>query len=339
MKNLSFLPKLASKLASICLGLLLINLSLMSVAHAQLSYRSGKHIEPAYEGWRKNEDGTITFTFGYFNENWEEEPNIVIGENNYFSPGDPDRGQPTHFLPRRNRFTFEVDVPSDWGDRELVWTLISANGVEKKAYATITADYGIDNMIIASETGSLGAGTSSPESRANTPPVATVLGDTRHTVRVGEPLLVRTQVVDDGLPKPRDSETAARLALAAEANGSEGDSAAESALTAEQRMRMRLLRKPSKVTVGKTNGLFLSWNVYRGDAQVTFDPPQIKPWEDTRTSANSPWGALWSPPAIPADGIYAVAVTFDQPGQYVLWGRADDGGLFHDQYIEVNVLP
>ena len=43
------------------------------------------------------------------------------------------------------------------------------------------------------------------------------------------------------------------------------------------------------------------------------------------------------PPPIPADGVYEVNVTFDKPGTYVLWGRADDGGLFHDQYVTVNV--
>ena len=72
--------------------------------------------------------------FGYMNENWEEEPRSGW-RGQFFSPGDADRGQPTHFLPRRNRFNFEVTVPADWGDRELVWTL-NVNGVERKAYAT-----------------------------------------------------------------------------------------------------------------------------------------------------------------------------------------------------------
>ena len=322
------------KLLSLSLGLILINISLIPLAQAQLSYRSGQHIEPAYEGWRRNDDGTVTFVFGYFNENWEEVPNIHVGDNNFFSPGDKDRGQPTRFLPRRNRFTFEVVVPEDWGDRELTWTVISPNGVKRTAYATMATDYTIDNMIIASETGSLGAGTSSPESRANLPPVAKVIGDTRRTVRVGEPLLVRTQVTDDGLPKPRSDA----LRLAAAASG-EGGATAAPQLSAEEQMRARMMRKPSKVTVGKTNGLYLSWNIYRGDADVTFDPPQVKPWEDTRASANSPWGSIWTPPGVPEDGMYEVNVTFDEPGQYMLWGRADDGGLFHDQYVEVNVLP
>ena len=295
------------------------------------TYNKGRHVEPEFEGWRPNDDGSFNLMFGYMNENWEEEPDMAVGEMNFFSPGDADRGQPTHFLPRRNRFTFEVTVPSDWGERELVWTL-NVNGVERKAYATLKADYLVDNMVIASETGSLGAGTSSPESRLNVPPVVTVLGDEIRTARVGEPLTLQTNVADDGLPKPTDRVGEARRF--AEFVG--GPLAA--AFITEDSIRDRLLLTPPiRVTVGKVNGLFLSWNVYRGAGSVSFDPPQPKPWEDTRTSANSPWGALWTPPAVPEDGNYTVDVTFDQPGTYVLWGRADDGGLYHDGYITVNV--
>jgi len=277
------------------------------------TYQFGQHIEPAYEGWRPNADGTFSFMFGYMNENWTEQPVVAIGDNNFFSPGDADRGQPTHFLPRRNRFTFEVVVPSDWGERELVWTL-NVNGIERKAYATLKDDYLVDNMVIASETGSLGAGTSSPESRANIPPVVTIQGDDIRTARVGEEMSFVTQVIDDGLPKARREST-----------------------TSESDLQRRMMRPPTRITVGKVNGLFLSWNKYRGPGNVTFDPPMPKPWEDTRTSANSPWGALWLPPEAPEDGLYEVTATFDAPGTYILWGRADDGGLYHDGYITVNV--
>lgn len=297
--------------------------TLSTTSFGQLSFREGEVIEPGYEGWWENDDGTFSFIFGYMNENWEEHPDIAVGEHNFFSPGAADRGQPTHFLPRRNRFTFEVVVPADWGERELVWTL-THNGIERKAYATLTTDYTVDNMVIASETGSLGAGTSSPESRANIAPVATVLGDTRdgehrRTIQVGEELSFVTHVLDDGLPKPRRRSVARS--------------------NSEESARERMLRPPRQTTVGKTNGLFLSWNKYRGPGNVTFDPPQIKPWEDTRTSANSPWGALWTPPEVPEDGRYNVKASFDKPGTYILWGRADDGGLYHDQYITVEVSP
>ncbi len=298
---------------------LFVVLNLVSFFANADTYLKGQHIEPAYEGWRKLDDGSYVMIFGYHNENWEEELDLPVGEENFFSPGEEDRGQPTHFLPRRNRFTFEVPVPADWGTKELVWT-ITAHGVTKVAYGTLARDYVVDNVVIASETGSLGAGTSSPESRSNLPPLVTVQGDRVgdeivRTVRVGEPLMLTAKVDDDGLPKVRSTPRTEKSDV------------------------MRMLRPPFRITVGKTNGLFLSWNVYRGEGTVTFDPPQVKPWEDTRASANSPWGALWVPPPIPEDGMYNVNVTFDEPGTYVLWARADDGGLFNDEYVTVNVLP
>ena len=296
------------------------------------TYSKGRHVEPAFEGWRPNDDGTFSMMFGYMNENWEETPDMPVGENNNFSPGDMDQGQPTHFLPRRNRFTFEVAVPSDWGERELVWTL-NVNGVERKAYATLRPDYLVDNMIIASETGSLGAGTSSPESRANVAPVVTVQGDSIRAAAVGEALDLRAQIADDGLPKPTDlvEETRRFVEL------TEGGSLAAAFITAETIQKRRLMTPPINVTVNKVNGLFYSWNKWRGPGDVTFDPPQVKVWEDTRTSANSPWGALWLAPPIPEDNLYEVNAMFSEPGEYILWGRADDGGLYHDAWVTVNV--
>jgi hypothetical protein len=299
-----------SRVNTLLIAVFLLGTSSVVVAD---TFQYGQHVEPAYEGWRPNADGTFSFMFGYMNENWTEQPDVTIGESNSFSPGDADRGQPTHFLPRRNRFTFEVVVPSDWGERELVWTL-NVNGIERKAYATLKDDYLVDNMVIASETGSLGAGTSSPESRANIAPTVTVQGDDSRTALVGEEISFVAQVEDDGLPAARR----------------------ESTIEADALMR-RMMRPPTRITVGKVNGLFLSWNKYRGPGNVTFDPPMPKPWEDTRTSANSPWGALWLPPEAPENGLHEITVTFDEPGTYILWGRADDGGLYHDSYITVNV--
>jgi hypothetical protein len=305
-------------------ALIIFIASMLSVPSiAQTTYQKGRHVEPAYEGWHPNPDGSFSFMFGYMNENWLEEPFVPVSDENSFSPGEKDQGQPTKFLPRRNRFTFEVTVPSDWGDRELVWTL-KVNGVERRAYATLKDDYLVDNMVIASETGSLGAGTSSPESRANTPPIVSVLGDEIRTAKVGEPIILTTSVTDDGIPTscPRGVSIT---------GGCTGGAPSESFLKA------RMMRPPTRITVGKTNGLFLSWNIYRGDGNVSIDPPLPKPWEDTRTSANSPWGALWLPPEIPENGIYKVTATFDKAGTYTLWARADDGGLYHDDYVTVNV--
>ena len=84
---------------------------------AQESFSTGQNIAPAYEGWEKNADGSFNLVFGYFNRNWEEEIEAPIGPGNTIEPGGPDRGQPTHFLPRRNRFVFRIRVAPDFGDQ------------------------------------------------------------------------------------------------------------------------------------------------------------------------------------------------------------------------------
>lgn len=286
---------------------------------AAQTYASGQNVAPAFEGWEQNEDGSYSFLFGYMNRNWAEEVDVAIGEENSFSPGPADRGQPTRFLPRRNRFIFKVRVPADWGDQELVWTLTS-NGVTEHAYASLRPDYVVDNTVIMSETGALGAGSSNAEMRSNQPPTMRVEGGETREVIVGQPLTIVTYVEDDGLLRARSRRPVP-----------------DSLTTGPPRLSARQLTPPSRVTVQKVNGLFLSWFVYRGEGQAEFDPPQVKVWEDTRAGANSPWAPLWAPPEVPEDGRYEVNVVFDRPGTYILRGRADDGGLFADEEITIVV--
>jgi hypothetical protein len=98
-----------------------------------------------------------------------------------------------------------------------------------------------------------------------------------------------------------------------------------------------MMTPPFRPTPAKNNGLHISWYVYRGAGQVTFDPPSIKAWEDTRTGANSPWAPYWTPPPAPADNKYSVRAIFAEPGTYVICARGDDGGLTTDDMVTVNV--
>ncbi|MEQ1727997.1 MAG: hypothetical protein ABL982_06410, partial [Vicinamibacterales bacterium] len=214
-----------------------------------------------------------------------------------------------------------------------VWTL-STRGKVEKAYATLSPDYKIDDVVRASETGALGAGTSSPEVRANTRPILEVQGRRERTVKAGDTLTLNAVVVDDGIPKRRGS------GLSGAAVSNEGsrrdDQLSES--SAENPVRVnRAMQPPSRATVGKNVGLHLSWLAYRAPAgaEVTYEPIQVKPWEDTRAGANSPWAPLWAPPAMSPDGKVPVKVTFSEPGTYVLRGLADDGAL--TGYDEVTV--
>jgi hypothetical protein len=305
-----------------------------SAASAQmLSYTRGQNVAPAYEGWEQGADGAKYFVFGYMNRNWEEEIDVAVGAENGFAPGNPDQGQPTHFLPRRNRFIFKVRVPADFKDKdELVWTL-TTHGKSEKAYASLRPDYVLDDVVKASETGALGAGTSSPEVRGNKAPTVTVAEIKSRTVKAGDALTIVAQVKDDGIPKRRGLGAGAAVRAAGPGGVSESANSGFSALA------NAAMRPPVRITVGKNVGLHLSWFLYRGPsgATVTFDPPQVKAWEDTRAGANSPWAPLWLAPAIPADGKIPVHVTFSEPGTYVLRCRADDGALVADEEVTIVV--
>lgn len=299
-------------------------------AQAQsLSYSKGQNVSPAYEGWEQAADGTKYFVFGYMNRNWEEEIDLPVGPDNGFNVGAADQGQPTHFLPRRNRFVFKVRVPASFSEKdEMVWTLTS-HGKTEKAYATLRPDYILDDVVKASETGALGAGTSSPEVRANKPPVLRIVEANTRNLKVRQPVELVSEVSDDGIPKRRGAGAGAAV-RAAGAGGATGDNTG--ALLARAASS-----PPVRITVGKNVGLHVTWFLYRGPGTVTFDPPQVKAWEDTRAGANSPWAPVWVPPAIPAGGRQTVTVTFSEPGTYVLRCRADDGALLADEELTIVV--
>ena len=306
-------------------ALLVIAAFVLSAGHdgidAQtLSYLRGQNISPAFEGWEKNEDGSFNMLFGYMNRNWEEELDVPVGPENSFSPGEPDRGQPTHFLPRRNRFVFKVRVPADWGDKELVWTLTTA-GKTERAYGTLRPDYFVDELVKASEQGALGAGVSTPEMRKNLAPTLKVDGSNRRTVAVNEPVRLTVWAFDDGQPPPRFGP------------GSKNEKYFHRMVDGTHPSQ----RPPRALTVGSQTGLRVSWYLYRGPANVVFDPEQTKVWEDTRAGANSPWAPRWVAPPIPEDGLIETTVTFTRPGTYVIRCLASDGALGADHDITFTV--
>ena len=285
---------------------------------AQLTYSSGQSVSPSFEGWWQNDDGTYTLFFGYMNSNWEEELNVPIGPDNNIEPAGPDQGQPTHFLPRRNLFVFEVRVPNDFGDKEVVWTL-TTHGQTERAYASLRTDYLVDKQTIGTEVGA-NRGRVSEEWRLNEPPALSFVVDQPQRVRVGEPLtLIALASDDDGIPSSGRRRRRARPQ--AEAG------------------RHPAYTPPRQIVPGNPVGLRLSWFVYRGSGLVTFDPVQIKVWQDTRPYANSPWSPPFEIPPAPKDGRWEVEAIFDEPGTYVLRALASDGQLFTAKDLAVTVVP
>src|SRR5438093_9090156 len=230
----------------------------LSTAHAQVASPSGQNIAPVYEGWEKNPDGSFNLVFGYFNRNWAEEINLPVGPNNNIEPGGPDQGQPTHFLPRRNRFLFRIRVPQDFGEKELVWTLTS-HGKTERAYATLKPDYFMDNDVIQNNTGASGGTGGRPDTLGNKAPTLKVEGGRTRQATVGEPVTLIAFATDDGMPKARPLKLP------------EGR-----------------LFGTGRGTPGSATGLRLTWFVYRGAGKVMFDPPQVSAWEDYREGRKSP---------------------------------------------------
>ena len=287
-----------------------------AAAQTRLTYNKGQSLEPAYEGWWPNDDGSFTMFFGYMNPNWEEEFDVPVGADNALDPGGPDRGQPTHFYPRRNPFLFTVRVPKDFGTRELTWTL-TTHGRTARAFASLKSDYRIDKQVMSMEVGG-DFGSQSDALRDNIPPVLEVQGEQARRVPAGEPLTLVAFAKDpDNLPARREAPGGRRGA----APGNPADA---------------LYRPPSVIVPTSGPGLRLSWIVYRGAGRhVSFDPVQMKTWTETRPYANSPWSPPYLIPEPPADGTWRARATFSEPGAYVLRAVVSDGSVF--TYADVTV--
>lgn len=164
----------------------------------------GTSIAPAYDGWYDNADGSHTFLIGYYNRNWKADVDIPIGPNNHFEPGNPDRGQPTHFLPNRNFGMFSVTVPKDTPPGEKLWWVLTLNGVTQRVPFHRSPDYNITPQH-ASEEGADGRYNRPPllSFAATGPmiqnPVATVASALHRTAVANRPMPLEMWVKDDAL--------------------------------------------------------------------------------------------------------------------------------------------
>jgi hypothetical protein len=213
---------------------------------SQIQYAIGQNVAPVYEGWQRNPDGTFTMTFGYMNRNYEEELHIPVGPDNAFEPAPADRGQPTHFYTRRQMFVFTVVVPSDWGKKDLVWTL-TAHGRTDKAYGSLMPVWELSDVVIReNRIQDMGRGGGEP----NKPPAIAIVGESHHTITVGDTLSLTVTASDDGFPTPRKARPGAPSGR---------------------------IPRPNPVTqaivkADDVKGLSVTWVHYRGPGRVSFDP-------------------------------------------------------------------
>ena len=241
--------------------------------------------------------------FGYFNRNFVEEVHVPVGPDNHFEPGDLDSGQPTFFYPRAHRRVFSIDVPSDFGDRRLVWNL-TTQGETLRAIGWLEPTW---------QTGARSAGGRrlNAEAARNTAPAIAIEAPADVTLP-GRPTLI-ARVTDDGLPVVREIDPASRVAGSNDPPTLRRD-------PDEPEPPHNVPSVPNRRGAGlqgpRVRGLRVSWIVWRGPVGVSFEPSSTVAVED---------------------GQAAVTATFAEPGDYVLRATANDNLLATEHDVSITV--
>ncbi len=286
---------------------------------------SGQSVTPSYEGWWQNPDGSYNLLFGYFNRNTKESFDIPVGPNNHFDPVPADQGQPTHFLPRRQKGIFTITVPKDFGDKKLVWTIV-AHGKSLSVPGHLGAAWMISPLLedgIGNTPPTISFDDKGPYTQGPRPLVV------ERTARADEPLSLTVFAADDGkssnvqvfkvrldvilnrLKASQDTAGYAATAAAAEAG-------AEDAVATPQLAAAAAAAGLDARTIALNLGgaaVTLSWQKYRGPGEVTFSNAQ--PAVDETPGSEIPIKNVFN-------GLGTTGVTFSEPGEYIVRVVAND---------------
>jgi hypothetical protein len=266
-------------------------------------YNSGQDVQPVFEGWSHTPDGGFAMHFGYLNRNWVQEFSIPVGPNNNMEPGGPDRGQPTYFYTRTQRNMFTVNVPKDWGKKELTWTVV-ANGKTQKAVAWLQPEWEIDPA-----GGANTGGRTDEVARKNKPPTLSI--DGAFTATVSAPLALNGKFTDDGLPKPTTGPRKPAI-------GQETPPLLQGGVS-DAPVNVPQVAPPTPGGGGGRGqgpqGPTVTWIVWRGPAGVTFNPRTVQV----------------------KDGAAQTSAVFTKPGEYILRARASDRMLSTVRDVKVTV--
>jgi len=298
----------------------------------------GSSVTGAYEGWFYGKDGATYALVGYFNRNSKQEFEIPVGPNNRIEPGDPDQGQPTHFLTGRQWGVFAVKLPRDLGNKRLTWTLV-ANGFTNAITLHTQADYIVEPYEDAAN--------------KNTPPKIKfdAAGETftgppmglaaKYTTALDTPLALTTWVTDEGpkinIPEPRARGRGRGAARGGDAAADAGGGAEPPAGGDAAQGRGRGRGAAGRGAAGAAGAaaefptpprLAITWTKFRGPGDVKFDA--AKPKIDEK------------------DGKATTNATFSAPGEYILRLESNDstgagGGGFQccwsTEHVGVTVKP
>ena len=258
---------------------------------------SGQTVQPVFEGWYKNPDGSFSLSFGYFNRNEREVLELPLGPTNFIRPNPADRGQPTHFQPRRHWGVFAVKVPANFSaDQKVIWTLV-VRGETLSVPGSLKRGWEIDAL-----EGEVGTGNKPPLLRFDSAgsggsgPAGITVGPL--TTAANAPLTLTVWASDEPTGRGRAGSTGARAGGGATAtaggagagSGGGGAGVAGGGRAAGGR--------------GGAAPVTLTWFKHQGPGDVTF--------------------ADATPDVDRASGRATTTATFSAPGEYILRLRAND---------------
>ena len=167
----------------------------------------GQTVQPVFEGWYRNPDGTYSLSFGYYNRNTEEILEIPVGAANFIQPAQFNGAQPATFQPQRHWGVFTVRVPANFGDEQRVWWHLVVRGDTLKVPGSLKKGWEIDALA-----GEAGSGNTPPKLRIGDAEGAGPGGPMGAplTVAVGKPLTLTIWADDDGRARTATATTAAR---------------------------------------------------------------------------------------------------------------------------------
>ena len=282
-------------------------------------HENGQGVQPSFEGWWQNADGSFNLMFGYFNRNTKESLDIPVGPNNKIEPGGPDQGQPAHFVPRRQWGVFTVTVPKDFGEsNKITWTIVS-NGQTLAVPGHLGASWSITPLHeigIGNTPPTISFDPAGPTAQGPRPVLVT------RTAKVGEPLSITIFAADDDKSLMRG---AGRAGAAAGRGGRGGRGGAETpppaAAAAADNAALIAAAAAAGVdadtiaTFMNPNAVSITWHKYRGPGEVKFaaDKPKMEPTKDSGIPIKNTF-----------NGKATTTATFSEPGEYWLRAIAND---------------
>ena len=161
---------------------------------------TGDSVQPVFDGWQRQPDGSIVMWFGYLNRNRKEIVDVPIGAANTISIAGvtkADSGQPTHFYTRRRQYSFKIALPKDFDkDKKVIWTL-TVHGETCTATGWLQPEWETDDGVRQMNAG--GGGLAPPADPPNTAP-SIVSASSDQTIDAGKPLKLTASATDDGIP-------------------------------------------------------------------------------------------------------------------------------------------